>query len=276
MKTKRFISAQNKISAVFTLLFLLAVLILSAYLKMSADAIEYNARARAIYAETRQLYQAKTYLLQFERALNYFEVLDNEDFLDQYNSSFSRLQQNLVNAAESTYTEEEEASLQQLIQATQEMRSKFDLVVAAARNEDWESVVVLDKDAYVLVKQIFTQLDDLIAIRTQRLEDLRSQIDSFATWGWVSIGLSVPVFVIMIGFVALIITRQINAPLIRMTDELKLIEADQFSADSLGDLPERQDEVGYLVREYLQMANATQERQVVLQQQVAELRSKIR
>lgn len=279
MQTKRFASSQNRIIIAFTLLFLLAVILLATFLKTSIDAIKYNAEARVTYAEARQLYQAKTYLQQFERAINYYEAIADENYLDEYNGSFSRLQQYLITAQQDAqnagYTEEAEG-LQQLIEDTQIMRDKFDLVIEAVREENWDAVSALDDDAYELVGPIFERIDGLIEIRSQNLNDLRTDVDNFSTMGWLAILLAVPLFLVMIGVVSLAIARQINAPLIRMTDELKQIKQGQFNPSSLGKMPVRNDEIGYLAREYLQMARATQNQQAALQQEADEIRAKIR
>ena len=276
MKNKRFTSTQYRITVAFTLLFLLAVILLSTFLKTSIDAISYNAEARIVYTEVRQLYQAKTYLQQFERAINYYEADPNEDLLDEYNTSFSRLQQNLINAQQNAGSAEEAGSLQKLIQDTQIMRDKFDQVIAAARDENWEEVDALDTEAYSLIEPIFTSINELIEARTQNLDDLRAEVGNFSNMAWLVILIAVPLFLIMMGLVSLAIARQINAPLIRMTDELKQIEQCKFDPSSLGKLPERSDEIGYLAREYLQMAHATQNHQAALQQEADEIRAKIR
>lgn len=276
MKNKRFTSTQYRITVAFTLLFLLAVILLASFLKTSIDAISYNAEARIVYAEVRQFYQAKTYLQQFERAINYYEADPNEDLLDEYNASFSRLQQNLISAQQNAGSAGEAGSLQKLIQDTQALRDKFDQVIAAARDENWEEVDALDTEAYDLIEPIFTSIDELIETRTQNLDNLRAEVDDFSFMGRLVIFIAVPLFMIMMGFVSLAIARQINDPLIRMTDELKQIEQGKFDPSSLGKLPERSDEIGYLAREYLQMAHATQNHQAALQREADEIRAKIR
>jgi len=76
--------------------------------------------------------------------------------------------------------------------------------------------------------------------------------------------------------VAWIVARQIHGPLIGMTDELQRIAEERFDPAVLDGLAARRDEVGYLAREYLQMASAVLHRQANLQQEADEIRAKIR
>ncbi|MEW5869003.1 MAG: hypothetical protein AB1894_06980 [Chloroflexota bacterium] len=80
----------------------------------------------------------------------------------------------------------------------------------------------------------------------------------------------------LIIFAALTISHQINQPLILLADELKHIQENNFNPSTLDKLTKRQDEMGYLAREYLQMASAVQNRQAMLQQEAEEIRGKIR
>ena len=91
-----------------------------------------------------------------------------------------------------------------------------------------------------------------------------------------TIALALPIFLVVVTIAALVINRQIHAPLIRMTDELKHIQDDRFEPAALGSLPERRDEVGYLAREYLQMGSAVLNRQTDLRQEADEVRAEIR
>ena len=276
MHKKRFSSTQGRVTAAFTLLFLVGVIILTLFLKTSADAIAYNAAARAAYVEARQFYTAKEYLQQFERTLNKYELTSDYDTRSQYYSSYAKLQQFLVTATANAADPEEEARLKQLTQDLASLRAKFDLIIAAVDAEDWDKVIALDKDAYTLVKPIFAQIDVLIQARTDMLAGLRSEVQTFATLGWLSILAALPIFLLLVGFVTVTFTRQLHAPLIVMTDELKNIAASRFDPAALGNLPERHNEIGYLAREYLTMASAVQTHQANLQKEAEEIKTRIR
>jgi len=276
MKKARFLSSQTRLNLVFTLLFVVAVIILTGFIGTSTNAMAYNAKARVTFTNARKLFQAQVHLQQFERALNAYELTSDYDTLSEYRSSYARLQQSLANAAAEAEIPEEKAGLDSLIQDLATLRQQFDQVIQAVDEEDWEKVVALDSQAYTLVGPIFDQIDSLIQARTETLLELRSEVALFTDLSWLAIALALPILLVVVTIAALVISRQIHAPLIRMTDELKHIQEARFDQAALGSLPERRDEVGYLAREYLQMASAVLNRQAGLQQEASEVRAKIR
>ncbi|MBN2550245.1 MAG: hypothetical protein JXB15_13865 [Anaerolineales bacterium] len=275
-RTKRYVSLQNRLALVLTLIFLIGIFFLANFLKTSADVIAYIGTSRAAVIKTRQLYQAKVYLQQFERAVNVYEINSDPDALDEYNSSYSRLHQYLANAVDEAATADERQALQQMSTDLESLRQNFDQVIAAVDAEDWETVVNLDNDAYVLVDLIFTRIGSLIDVRNAELGEMIDEIDTFSIFGYLAILVTLPVFLILVVLAALIIAKQIHAPLIRMADELEHIQESRFAPASLGKLPERRDEIGYLAREYLKMAEAVQNRSAHLQGEIEAIKAKIR
>lgn len=276
MKNPRFVSVPNRLYLVFTLLFLVGVIILTGFIKTSISAMAYNTEARIAYTQARQFYQAKLYLQQFEKALNDYELTSDYDMLSEYHSSYARLQQSLINIAAKTELPEEKVALDNLIQDLATLRQGFDRVIQAVDEEDWNSVTILDDQAYVLLDPVFEQIDSLIQARSDALSELRGEVTTFADLAWLTIILAPLIFLVVAIVVALIVARQIHVPLIRMSDELKQIQEERFDPATLAPLPERQDEIGYLAREYLQMASAVLQRQATLQRIADDIRVKIR
>ena len=276
MKNARFLSTQSRLNLVFTLLFLVGVIILTSFIGTSIRAMAYNAEARTTYTQVRQLYQVAAYLQQFEKALNDYELTADYDTLSAYYSSYARLQQSLAKIATQTETPGEKDALDELAQDVATLRGQFDRVIQAVDAKDWARVVALDEEAYALVQPIFEQIDSLVQARGEVLAELRDQVDTFTTLSWLALALAVPVFVVIILVVAGIVARQIHGPLMRMTDELKRIEEERFDPEGLAALAARRDEVGYLAREYLQMAAAVLNRQAGLAQEAEEIRARIR
>ncbi|MFN2166840.1 MAG: hypothetical protein ACK2U9_11340, partial [Anaerolineae bacterium] len=66
MNKPRFVSAQTRLNLVFTLLFLVGMIILTGFVQASIQAMSYNTEARLTFTEARQLYQAQAYLQDFE------------------------------------------------------------------------------------------------------------------------------------------------------------------------------------------------------------------
>ncbi|MBN1138607.1 MAG: CHASE3 domain-containing protein [Anaerolineae bacterium] len=276
MKGSHFVSTQSRLNLVFTLLFLVGVIILTGFIKTSIDAMAYNAEARTTYTQARQLYQAQLYLQQFEKALNDYELTGDYDMLAEYQSSYARLQQSLVEMAATSELPEERAALDQLIQDLAALRQHFDQVVQAVDEEEWDAVVALDAQAYALVDPIFDQIDRLIGTRSDALSELRSEVSTFTDLAWLTIALAPLLFLVAAVVVAWITARQVHIPLMRMTDELKQVQEGQFDPAALAPLAGRRDEIGYLAREYLQMAAAVLQRQASLKQTAGEIRAKIR
>lgn len=276
MKNDRFVFIQNRLNLVFTVLFLVGVLILAGFIGTSIRAMSYNAEARTTYTQVRQLYQVAADLQQLKKAVNDYELTADYDMLPEYNSSYARLQQSLANIAAQTQFPDEKEVLDTLAQDIGALREDFDRVIQAVDAEDWEAVTALNEKARTLVQPIADQIDGRIQVRSDILAELRGKVDTFATLSRLIIALALPAFIVAIVVVAWIVARQIHGPLIRLTDELEAIEEERFEPGALAGLAERRDEVGYLTREFLQMASAVFHRRTGLQQEAEEIRAKIR
>jgi len=276
MNKPRFVSAQTRLNLVFTLLFLVGAIILTGFIQASIQAMSYNTQARLTFTEARQLYQAQAYLQDFEKAFNDYELTSDYVSLSEYQSNYARLQQSLANMAAETELLEEKAALDKLALDIAALRQRFDQVIQAVDREDWEAVVGLDDEAYALVEPIFSQFDRLIQARSDALLDQRDEAGAFTDLVWLAILLALPVFLVVVVVVVLIVARQIHTPLIRLTDELVPIQQDDFDPAALAPLPERRDEIGYLAREYLQMAAAVLQRRAGLQREADDIRARLR
>ena len=131
MKKARFVSSQTRLNLIFTLLFLVAVIILTGFIKTCTNAMAYNAEARITFIQAREFFQTKVYLQQFERTLNDYELTPEYDILSEYYSSYARLQQSLANTTAKAGLPEEKASLDSLIQDIATLRQRFDQVIPA-------------------------------------------------------------------------------------------------------------------------------------------------
>ena len=276
MTRSRFVSVQTRLSLVFTLLFLVGVIILAGFVQTSISAMAYNARASDTYTQTRRFYQAQAYLQQFEKALNDYELTADYDTLSEYQSSYARLQQSLANIAADTDLPEEKAALDKLGGDLAALRQAFDQVIEAVDEEDWDAVVTLDNQAYDMVPPIFDQIDTLIEARSETLVELQGKVGTFTDVVWFAILLAVPLFLAVVVVVAFTVARQIHAPLGCMTGELANVRQEQFDPAALASLAERRDEIGYLAREYIQMAAAVTQRQAQLRQEAGDIRARIR
>ncbi|MBN1658406.1 MAG: hypothetical protein JXA93_08405 [Anaerolineae bacterium] len=276
MRKSRFISTQSRLNVAFTLLFVLGVIILTSFIKTSIDAMGYNAEARDTYTQARRFYQAKAYLQNLEKAFNRYELTSDYDALSEYQSSYARLQQSLSNMAAETELPEERAALNALAQDITALRQQFDVVIQAVDEEDWDAVFRLDDQAYALVDPIVEQIDGLALARSDALFDLYDEVSTFADLAWLATIVAVPIFLVVALFVAVTVARQIHIPLRRMTDGLETIRQERFDEAAMALLAERRDEIGYLAREYLEMARAVLRRQATLDQERAAIRAKIR
>jgi CHASE3 domain sensor protein len=276
MTRSRFVSVQTRLSLVFTLLFLAGVIILAGFVQTSISAMAYNATASDTYTQTRRFYQAQAYLQQFEKALNDYELTADYDTLSEYQSSYARLQQSLANIAADTDLPEEKAALDKLGGDLAALRQAFDQVIEAVDEEDWDAVVTLDNQAYDMVPPIFDQIDTLIEARSETLVELQGKVGTFTDVVWFAILLAVPLFLAVVVVVAFTVARQIHAPLGCMTGKLANVRQEQFDPAALASLAERRDEIGYLAREYIQMAAAVTQRQAQLRQEAGEIRARIR
>lgn len=285
MKTTRFVSVQFKLALVFTLIFLVGMLFLAGSFRISASVIDYNNQARSTYARVRELYQAKTYFEQLRKAITHYEFTSDASQLDEFYSNYSRVQQYLKNAAsDKSILASEVKTLQDLATELETLRGQSEQIIAAVDEEggtgssDWDEVVEINVAVSARFDSIFTQINGLTQGREANLNMLRAKVESSSSTIQVATLVILLVFILLIIFAALTITRQVNLPLIQMAaslNELEHLRDNDFIASSLDRLVERQDEMGYLAREYLQMAGAVQKRQSVLQQEAEAIRIKI-
>jgi CHASE3 domain sensor protein len=275
MKTSRFTSIQSKLYLIFTILFLAGLVCLVAFLKIAADAIAFYAPARSTYIQARQLYQARMHLQELEKSLILYELTADVEQLEPYNSSYSRLQENLSSAIQQTSDPAQVQALSELSVDIEALKQDFDLVIPAVEDEDSAAVILLHEAAYASMPAIFDQLDVQVAARSLELAQLRSQVSAFAGIANIFILCAAPFFLILAVIAGFIIARQLHAPLLLMSDELAHIQEDRFDPKALGGLPARRDELGYLGREYLHMAEAVHDHRIALEKDAAEFRSRI-
>lgn len=275
MRESRFVSVQARLALVFTLLFVVGVVFLAAFLRILSGTMAYHTTARDLYGQTRQLYQTRAALQYFQRAVNDYELTADYDTLTEYRSSYARVQQSLANLA-AAETPDEQAHMLALSQDLGRVRGQLDQVIQAVDAEDWDAVAALDEQAGTMVGPLLDDIDRTIQARSQSLTDLRDEVAGFARLAWLLVAVALPAFAVMVVVVAWTVARQLHAPLGRLTGELAAIQAERFDPAALGKLPERRDEVGYLAREYLHMAGQVLHRQAALQAEAADLRAKIR
>ncbi len=292
MKTRRFQSNYSKLALLVTLLFLVEGILLAVFLNASAVVLGYQEEARATYTRARQLYQVKRTFQQFESALNRYELSSDPDLLDEYNSSYFRVQGYLASVtrqAERSGSSEagapqdgknaslEAQRLRELSADIEKVRQQFDQVIDAVDEEDWEAAYELDDEAYShVLPDIYAQIDRQIEARNQVLDDLRARVRRFSTLGRLALLLALPAFLLLVVIAVLYIARQVQAPLVQMQENLTKIEKGRFQATDLGRLPQRSDEIGFLAREYLHMAESIQQRHAALQAEAQDIRARTR
>lgn len=276
MKTSPFVSIQDKLALIFTIIFLAGIILLTSLLKISTDVIAGHAQARQTYNQARQYFQAKVYFQQFENALTQYEITGDYDWLDVYHSSYSSLLELLAQASGQSSGAGETQALTRLSTDLQSLRATFDQAILAVDEEDWDAVDAREEEAYPMVESIFAQINNLIQARDVLLKGLQSRVQTFSQAALLAILAALVVFLGLVFSAALIIARQINMPLIQMADEVGNLEAGRFEAAALGKLPGRRDEVGYLSREYLGMAEAVAKGEEGLREEAEAIRGKIR
>jgi nitrogen fixation/metabolism regulation signal transduction histidine kinase len=74
----------------------------------------------------------------------------------------------------------------------------------------------------------------------------------------------------------LIIYFQINLPIEQLASATKDLQAGKFQPPELKELVKRNDEIGILSREFINMAASIEQRKTKLQQEAEEIRAKIR
>jgi CHASE3 domain sensor protein len=267
---------QSKLFLIFTLLFVIVVLVLGMFLQTIVSVIGYNTEARDTFEHTRKIYQIQSLLQKMELAQNNHENTGDAISEITFYASSATFDDTIRQLQAEATDPQEQASLARLQQQKESHSNIFHDIVEAVFDEDWDTVDELDGQAYDILVEMYDEIDAIVLQGEELLDSLREKVNSFRNLAWLMIFLTLPIFVAIVCVSAIVVHFQINDPLIRLSQAVKEVETGKFKPESLGRLLERQDEIGAMAREFAQMEAAIQDRRAKMRQEADEIRAKIK
>ncbi len=265
-----------RLFAIFTLIFLLTLILLSVFLRGAARAIELNATSDVIFAEVREFLALKQALSAMELAHNRYEV--SQDIVDQatFYGQFYRMDAQIFSLTTGYDDPELLADLKELETGIYSYRDLFAEVGEAMLAEDWNAVTEKDAQIYEFLPSLFNSLDALVVKNQQQLADVNAEIEWFQFTILFGALAGLALFAFLAGVALWMIHRQINNPLKTLNHAASQLAAGQFDPASVRKLAERSDEIGAIAASLLETAGELAGRQSALAEEAAQIKAKIR
>jgi len=273
MKTRA--SLQSRLFGVFTILFAFCVGVLSFFLYNAVRMIGLHNQTQSAFELNRQVFRLVNVPQQFEQALNTYEANGSAANLERATGYASRMEDMVENLRPQVF-EEDLPALEAYEQGRAALVPLVEQIEQAVLAEDWDRVVGLDAELYEVIPGMYESLDRITQSSTDFLDYASAQVDTLNTVAWMSSFVAPLIFLALAVGVALVIYHQINRPLDALTEAAKRLLAGQFDPQTLQPLAARDDEIGYMTREFNGMAQAVEQRTTLLRQEADEIRGKIR
>jgi methyl-accepting chemotaxis protein len=276
-KTK---NLQARLTLVFSVLFVFSVLALSFFLFNILQLVSLNEQARTIFEQNRRLYQAETLARQYQIQLNLYLTNASPNAAMVFYALEYQLDDVLFQLESNPPVGDTDdyASLFERREAIGDIAFEiFEVIVNEEFEEpDWDAVADLGFEADEYFKQMYADLHLLRAEGADELAAVQTQAQTFGLFAGIIGVVALPAFVGLALLVALIIYFQIHLPMAQLERAAKELQTRQFDPASLEKLSRREDEIGAMAREFLEMAESVSARTVQLEQEAAEIRAKIR
>ena len=267
------LNARGKLMVVFSLLVLVGALNITENAFFMAVIRNQKDQLLEIHLRTQKAYQLQKIVQETELAVGNFMLTGDRRWQDEFTNSQIQLNELLGQALlESTSSTEREA-IYQLERANQELTANFKAIVSAA-NPDQTQVAYTKAEAQL--QTMYPQTDLMGELGIQNYQQASEQLIGFLV---ISVVVTTSVLVIFI-FLAILAGRviydQIMLPIARLTQAATALEQGRFETGELQEDARQPGEIGWLVRAFLQMAEALASRAAGLREQAEEIRGKIR
>ena len=268
---------------VFSFLFVFCVLALSVFLFNVLHLISLNDQSRFVFEENRRIYQLEVMLKQYHLGLKNYSISSSSLAEMRLAALDRRIDETLLALQDQPPTGD-----LALIEAIASQKTALSVlagqIIASVDEQDaldyddqeWGEVERLSLQADQLFDLLYSDLETLRRAGLEQLQGLQDEAALFSMFAMALGILSIPAFLFLALAVAFIIYAQIHLPLEQLARAARDLQSRQFNPASLDGLARRDDEIGVMAREFLQMASAVEQRTAQLAQEALEIRAKIR
>lgn len=274
---------QARLMLVFSILLVFCVLALSVFLFNILQLVSLNNQSRVVFEENRRVYQLEMMLKQYQIGLKNYTASASSLAEMRLAALDERIDEALL-ALQNQPPMEDPAPFESLAEQKVSLSALAGQIIAGVdeqdqldyEDQDWSEVAKLSLDANALFAKLYVEIGAVRAAGVDELDDLSSRAGLFSWFALIVALLSVPAFIFLALLVALIIYLQINLPMEQLARAAQDLKNRQFNPADLSGLVKRNDEIGQLARDFIQMAAAVEQRTELLQKEAAEIRAKIR
>jgi nitrogen fixation/metabolism regulation signal transduction histidine kinase len=269
---------QSRLVLTFSALFMFCVLALSIFLFNVLQLVSLNNQAQMLYEQNQHVYKLESMFKQYHLDIKNYAI-SSSPLAEQRLTALQRRIDEILQNQPSVSTDfkaitRQNADIQTL--AAQIIEAVDDQDALEYDQQDWSEVAALS----LTINNRFADLHaDLELIRVEAQEELDNLTFQAEVFSLLVLGiglLSIPAFLALALIVAMTIYAQINLPLEQLTQAAQDLKERKFKPADIEGLTHRQDEIGAIARDFLQMASAVEKRAEILKQEAEEIRAKIR
>jgi len=266
---------QSRLVLTFSALFVFCVLALSLFLFNILQVVSLNNQAQTLYEENQRIYQLESMFGGYHLGIKNYAI-SASPLAEQRLTALERRIDEALQDLEDRPPADIPADFDALARRNAELQALAAQIIEAVDDEDWDAAATLSHDANNRFDALYAGLGTMRAEAREQLESLAWVSESFSYLVLVIGLLSIPAFILLALLVAMILYAQISLPLEQLAQAAQDLKERQFNPADLGNLAQRQDEIGDMAREFLKTAAAVEQRSELLKQEAEEIRAKIR
>ena len=273
---------QARLMLVFSILLVFCVLALSVFLFNVLQLVSLNNQSRVVFEENRRVYQLEMMLKQYQIGLKNYTASASSLAEMRLAALDERIDESLL-ALQNQPPMEDASPFESLAEQKVSLSALASQIIAGVdeqdqldyEDQDWSEVAELSLEANALFARLYIEIGAVRTAGVDELDDLSSRAELYSWFALIVALLSAPAFLFLAFLVALIIYLQINLPVEQLARAAQDLKNRQFNPADLSGLVKRNDEIGQMARDFIQMAAAVEKRTELLQKEAAEIRAKI-
>jgi len=269
------LNIQSKIFAVFGIILLIGVIVVSANLYSIIHMAAGNQKLFNLAQKLKEDYRAQILLMRLELAEQGYWDEGNPSRLTEHTSYNAELDAFISKAILEASTPEERDRLDILKRTKQENQETFWEFVSAYDAGDEEEAYRLDELAYGQLEAMHDQIQSIIDQKSAIVAQIDDQQSFLEIAVLLTSLIAFVVFVFLAFIAAIMIAVQVNGPIILLTEAAQAMIAQKPAPQELAQLAHRTDEIGHLAQTFIRMSATVQRQEEELEQQAAELRAKV-
>jgi nitrogen fixation/metabolism regulation signal transduction histidine kinase len=269
---------QSRLVLTFSALFMFCVLALSIFLFNVLQLVSLSNQAQMLYEQNQHVYKLESMFKQYHLDIKNYAI-SSSPLAEQRLTALQRRIDEILHNQPSVSTDfkviiSQNADIQTL--AAQIIEAVDDQDALEYDQQDWSEVAALSLTINNRFADLHADLELMRVEAQEELDNLTLQAEVFSLLVLGISLLSIPTFLALALIVAMTIYAQINLPLEQLTQAAQDLKERKFKPSDIEGLTHRQDEIGAIARDFLQMASAVEKRAEILKQEAEEIRAKIR